>query len=161
MKPKEELRPVERQFDNYSKAVSLLPNKSLLYAAIILTVFGLMLFAWALPFPHLGFLGQYNGYVNWASFLIAGLIYYYLRLSPTVSYLLLFILFAFSYIIIQLEQRLTAGGLLLTGLGVLVVGLAGQLAIYSKLNDVPTFRMIVQAPLWLMVSTLKKLKLRY
>ncbi|WP_342645941.1 hypothetical protein [Mucilaginibacter sp. CSA2-8R] len=161
MKPKEELRPVERQFENYSKTVSTLPNTALLYAAVILTLFGLMLFAWALPFPHLGFLGKYNGYVNWASFLIAGLIYYYLRLSPTVSYLLLFILFAFSYIIIQLEQRFTGSGLLLTGLGVLLVGLAGQRVIYKKLSNVPVFTMMINAPLWLMVSLLRKLKVRY
>jgi hypothetical protein len=161
MKPKAELRPVERQFENYNKTVSTLPNPALLYAAVVFTLFGLMLFAWAISFPHLGFLGRYNGYVNWASFLIAALIYYYLRLSPTVSYLLLFILFAFSYLIIQLEQRLTGGGLLLTGLGILLTGLAGQVIIYQKLKNVPVFTMIMQAPLWLMVSILRKLKLRY
>lgn len=161
MKPKQELRPVESQFDIYNKTVSTLPGTALLYAAVILTLFGLMLFAWALPFPHLNFLGKYNGYVNWASFLIAALIYYYLRLSPTVSYLLLFILFAFSYLIIQLEQQLSAGGLLLTGFVVLLAGLAGQIAVYRKLSNVSTFKMLIQAPLWLIVSALRKLNLRY
>lgn len=161
MKPKAELRPVEHEFENYSKAISKLPGNTLLYIAIVLTLFGIMLFAWALPFPHIGFLGSYNGYVNWASFLIAGGIYYYLRLSPTVSYLLLFILFAFSYIIIQLEQHLTGTGLLLTGLGVTLAGLAGQVIVYKKLNNTALFKMIIQAPLWLMISILRKLKLRY
>ncbi len=161
MKPKAELRPVEREFENYNKAKSPLSNTTLLYVAIVLTLFGLMLFAWALPFPHLGFLGKYNGYVNWASFLIAGGIYYYLRLSPTVSYLLLFILFAFSYIIIQLEQRLTGTGMLLTGLGILLAGLVGQMFVYRRLNNLPVFKMMMNAPLWLMVSILKKMNLRY
>jgi hypothetical protein len=161
MKPKQELRPIESQFENYNKTVSTLPGTALLYAAVILTLFGVMLFAWALPFPHLSFLGRYNGYVNWASFLIAALIYYYLRLSPTVSYLLLFILFAFSYLIIQLEQQLSAGGLLLTSFVALLAGLAGQFLIFKNAGNVSVFKLIMQGPLWLMVSILRKLKLRY
>lgn len=161
MKPKAELRPVEREFENYNKSINPVSNNALLYAAVILTLFGMMLFAWALPFPRIGFLGKYNGYVNWASFLIAAGIYYYLRLSPTVSYLLLFILFAFSYIIIQLEQRLTGTGLLITGLGILLAGLAGQMFVYRRLNNLPVFKMMMNAPLWLMISILKKMNLRY
>jgi len=61
--------------------------------------------SWALPFPHLSFLGQYNSYFNWASFVIAISIYYYSNLSPLLSYLMLFLALVFTYLISVIEKQ--------------------------------------------------------
>lgn len=161
MPPKIEQRPVDRYFEEVDQAY----HKSAAVAAlfVLLMMFGLITFVWALPFPHLAFLGKYNGYLNWASFLIAGLIYYLLRLSPMVSYLMLFMLFGFSYGIIQLEGWQKAGGpaLWVVGFGVLVFGVAVQLFAIkaSKINKGVNF--LFKTPVWLLVLLLKKIGFKY
>ncbi|MVN90096.1 hypothetical protein [Mucilaginibacter aquatilis] len=164
MPPKAELRPVDKHFDEYSLVQKqfMLPVPVLCFA-IVLTLFGLVTFIWALPFPYISFLGRYNGYINWASFLIAFSIYYLLRLSPLVSYVMLFMLFAFSYGIIQLEGWQKAGGpeLWLVGLVALIVGLALQLLTYRSFNFNRRLRLLMLAPLWLIVSIIKKLNFKH
>ncbi|RYY06864.1 MAG: hypothetical protein EOP43_05000 [Sphingobacteriaceae bacterium] len=61
--------------------------------------------SWALPFPHFGFLGKYNSYFNWASFVIAISIYYYSTLSPLLSYMMLFLALIFTYLISLIEKQ--------------------------------------------------------
>ncbi len=55
-------------------------------------------------------MGAYNGYFNWASFAIAIAVYYYLRISPMISYAILFLLLGFSYLIMSLLSWQTLGG---------------------------------------------------
>jgi hypothetical protein len=163
MNPKTEQRPVERDYEQYDQVYQRTPNSFILYIAIPLMLFGLLCFVWALPFPHLAFLGRYNGYVNWASFLIAGLIYHYLKLSPIVSYLILFMFFGFSYGIIQLEQWQKAGGpsLWLTGIVILLAGIVGQIVLLKVANANRVLHLVPKSATWLCVSILKKAKLKY
>ncbi|MBS7566430.1 hypothetical protein KHS38_18620 [Mucilaginibacter sp. Bleaf8] len=170
MKPKKqepEKRPIDQYYETYNQLARQVRYPALLYTGIVLLLFGLVSFVWAIPFPHLAFLGKYNGFVNWASFLIAIIIYYYLRLSPPVSYLMLFMLFGFSYIIIQLEKWQKIGGMPLWSVGVIAIGIG--IAVYvsvirssrianQTLLSVKTF---IIAPLWILTSVLRKLKVRY
>ena len=80
------------------------------FVCIPLGMFSLLGLAWSIPFPYLEFLGRYNGYVNWASFLIAFGIYYYYRLSPVFSYMMLLLVFAMSMIVVQFEKWELLGG---------------------------------------------------
>jgi hypothetical protein len=163
MKPTAEQRPVDLHFEEYNAVYQRMPLKPVAYLSIVLLLFGLMAVIWALPFPELSFLGKYKGYINWASFLIAAGIYYYLRLSPLVSYLLLLLLLAFSYIIIVLEQWQKQGGspLLAVGAIVLFMGLLGQLLVLNQAKAQKTWRLMALAPGWSAVNFFRKLKLKY
>ena len=158
-----EQRPVDKYYDEYNTVYQHVALKPSAYISVLLMMFGLLAVVWAIPFPEIGFLGKYRGYINWASFLIALGIYYYLRLSPLVSYLLLLVLFAFSYAIIALEQWQKQGGapLLAAGAITLLAGLLGQLLILNQAKAVKTWRLIALAPGWAAVSLFKTLRLKY
>lgn len=163
MKPNAAPSPAEKHYQEYNQVYKQAPNKVLVYISVIFMLFGLLALSWALPFPHLGFLGKYSGYINWASFLIALLIYLYLRLSPMVSYLMLFMLFGFSYGIIQLEQWQKAGGpsLLAISAVIFALGLAGQILILKAAKVVQVAPMLFKSTVWFLVSILKGIRVRY
>ena len=64
-------RPVDIYFDKYAESHQNPTNKLIHWVCVPLIVFSLLGLVWAIPFPYIKFLGQYNGFVNWASFLIA------------------------------------------------------------------------------------------
>ncbi|GAA4331229.1 DUF962 domain-containing protein [Mucilaginibacter gynuensis] len=103
-------RPIDKEFAAYSASHQSPANNIIHWICIPLFFLGLFGLLWSIPFPHIKILGKYNGFFNWASFLIALSIYYYYKLSPVLSYFILFTLFGFSYVIIQLEQLQKAGG---------------------------------------------------
>src|SRR5690606_7015668 len=72
--------------------------------SIILLFFGIMGLIWMIPFPELDFLVSLNmqNFLNWGSFYIAIVIYFYLRLAPTLSYAVLFTIGVMSFLIVQL-----------------------------------------------------------
>ena len=159
-----EPRAVDHNFEEYNQVYIQASKPVSLYVAVLLTMFGLMALTWAIPFPHIAFLGRYNGYLNWASFLIAGIIYYHLKLSPMVSYAILFLLFGFSYGIIQLEQWEKAGGphLWLLSLIILLIGLAGQIVAFkASATRNNYFKLLTQSSTWLLVTLLKIIKIKY
>lgn len=82
-------RPVDVLFDKYAESHQDHTNKLIHWICVPLIVFSLLGLVWAIPFPHLEFLGKYNGFLNWASFLIAFSLYYYFILSPALSFLML------------------------------------------------------------------------
>src|SRR5882757_10768810 len=94
------VRPVDVYFAKYAESHQNKTNEAIHFICIPLIVFSLLGLVWSIPFPSLNFLGTYNGVFNWASFLIAFSVYYYLKLSPILSYLMLFVLFGFCYAII-------------------------------------------------------------
>lgn len=163
MKPLMEQRPVDRNFEEYDQVYRNSKNSYILLIAVPLMMFGVMALIWAIPFPHIAFLGKYNGYLNWASFLIAALIYYHLRLSPMVSYLLLFMLFGFSYGIIQFEQAEKAGGmqLWLAGLVLATFGIGLQISIFNTAKATGAFNLLKNSSTWFLVTVLKAIKLKY
>lgn len=124
---------------------------------------GLLGILWAIPFPHLNWLGQYNGYINWASFFIALAAYYYYRLSPVVCYLIIILLFACSYIITCLQGWEHAGGFslqlissLLVGVSLLMVVLINK-RMLGKITVWSAFTNWLFAPAWCCSLLLKGL----
>src|SRR6478672_5049809 len=104
MQPSESsTRKVDILFQQYSQSHQHLINKYIQWVCIPLFVFSIMGLVTAIPFPHLDFLGRYNTYISWFSFLLAIMIYLYLKLSPVLSYFMLLITGVLYYFIIQLE----------------------------------------------------------
>lgn len=160
--PQIEKRPVDLVLDEYNSFHTHPTNRVINYFCIPLVSFGILAFVWSIPFPQLGFLGEYKGFINWASFLVAFVIYYYLRLSPMLSYLILFCLGGFSYLIVFLETNFVLAQI---GLILFVLGNIGQLIGYKKEGRRPVFaqdfKFMLIGPMWLFSLILKKFKIRY
>jgi uncharacterized membrane protein YGL010W len=160
-------RKIDVYFDRLDASHQNPTNRLLHWFFVPVMVLGLLGMAWALPFPHIGFIGKYSGFFNWASFVIAFAMYYYLKLSPLLSYFALFLLFGLSYGVMQLELYEKAGGppLALVSVIVLFAGLAGQY-IGGKIEDKEQSfnddtKLLAITPLWVLYSLTKKFGLRY
>jgi uncharacterized membrane protein YGL010W len=70
-------------------------NQVIHYICVPLLMFSIFGLLWAIPFPYFKFLGTYNGY---------------LRISPLISYTMLFVLLGFSYVIMTLLSWQATGG---------------------------------------------------
>ncbi|MFD0750737.1 DUF962 domain-containing protein [Mucilaginibacter calamicampi] len=160
--PPIEKRPVDAQLDEYASFHTNPTNRVINYICIPLVTFGILAFVWSIPFPKLEFLGKNQTFINWASFVVAFTLYYYLRLSPMLSYIMLFFLGVFSYIIVSLEQHLVLAQI---GLLLFVIGNLGQLIGYKKEGRKPAFaqdfKFMLIGPMWLFSLILKKFKIRY
>jgi uncharacterized membrane protein YGL010W len=161
------LRPVDVYFNKYAESHQNPTNKAIHWICVPLIVFSLLGLVWAIPFPRISFLGQFNNYFNWASFLIAFAIYYYYKLSPVLSYIMLLVVFAFSYGIIELDTIQKAGGpaLWLVCLVIFVVSWIGQFIGHKIEGKKPSFlddiKFLLIGPIWLLHFILKKLNMKY
>jgi uncharacterized membrane protein YGL010W len=162
-----EKRPVDIYFDKYAESHQNPTNKLIHWICVPLIVFSLFGLIWAIPFPYIKFLGRYNGFLNWASFLIAFSCYYYYKLSPVLSYLMLIVLFAFSYIIIELATLQKTGGPALWQicLAIFVLSWIGQFIGHKIEGKKPSFlddiKFLLIGPIWLLHFILKKFSIRY
>ena len=163
----EQRSEVDVLFDKYAESHQNPSNEIIHWICVPLIVFSLLGLVWAIPFPHIGFLGRYNGYLNWASFLIAFSVYYYLKLSPELSYLMLFLIFGMSMIIVQLEKWEASGGpaLWLVCLVIFVIAWIGQFIGHKIEGKKPSFlddvKFLLIGPIWLLHFICKKVGLRY
>ena len=160
-------RPVDIYFNKYAENHQNPTNKLIHWIGVPLMVFGLFGLVWAIPFPYIKFLGQYNGFINWASFLLAFIVYYYYKLSPTLSYGMLLVLFAFSYGVIELYKVQKAGGpavwlvcgvILTTSL---IVEFIGNKIEGKKSSVTDRLKFFLIGPLWLLHLILKRFSVRY
>ena len=164
---KPEQRKIDVYFNRLDASHQNPTNRLLHWFFVPLMVLGLLGMAWALPFPHISVIGKYNGYFNWASFVIAFAMYYYLKLSPLLSYFALFLFFGLSYGIMQLELYEKAGGVELSviSVAILLVSLAGQYiggkieGKEASFNDDTKLAHIT--PLWVMYKLTQRFGLRY
>jgi len=120
-------------FDQYSENYQTVSQKIIQWLCMLLIIFGLLGLAWGIPFPYLKFLGSYNGFFNWASFLIAIAVYYYYKKFPGLSFGVFFILFALSYGAMEIDTLHKAGGPALWVIGLIVFVIAAVLQ-YSTLK---------------------------
>ncbi|MEJ2904198.1 Mpo1-like protein [Pedobacter panaciterrae] len=163
----EQRSEVDVLFDKYAESHQNPSNEIIHWICVPLIVFSLLGLVWAIPFPHIGFLGRYNGYLNWASFLIAFSVYYYLKLSPVLSYLMLLLIFGMSMIIVQLEKWEASGGpaLWLVCLVIFVIAWIGQFIGHKIEGKKPSFlddvKFLLIGPIWLLHFICKKVGLRY
>lgn len=160
-------RPLDIDFAKYDEYHTHPVNRIINYICIPVISFSILGFVWSLPFPHLGFLGAYNGVFNWASFLIAFSIYYYYRASPLLSYLMLLVLFGFAYGVTLLEARQKTGGMVLPQICIVlfVVGNILQLIGYKLEGKKPMlffdFKFLLIGPLWLLSLVLRRFNIKY
>lgn len=160
-------KQVDVYFDKYAESHQNKTNELIHWICVPLIVFSLLGLIWAIPFPYIKFLGQYNGFLNWASFLIAFSIFYYFKLSPILSYFMLLIIFAFSYGITELYQWQLAGGpaLWLVCLGIFVIAWAGQFIGHKVEGKKPSFiddlKFLLIGPIWLLHFVLNRFSIRY
>ncbi|WPU99853.1 Mpo1-like protein [Mucilaginibacter sp. cycad4] len=159
-------RPIDRYFREYAEAHQDKVNQIVHYICIPTLAFSVFGLIWSIPFPHLAFLGIYNGYFNWASFVIAIAIYFYLKLSPIISYFILFILLGFSYGIMELVAWQQAGGpamwslcisIFIPSLSAVLIGNSRE-PLYAK-NGL-NIRSLVVAPAYLLNQLLNKLRIK-
>ncbi|MGV3706215.1 MAG: hypothetical protein ACO1NU_12635 [Arcticibacter sp.] len=154
--------PISRIINRFSESHTTSVNKLIHYITIPLVSFSILAIVWAIPFPYLGFLGKYNGFVNWASFLIAGTVYYYYRMSPFLTYGILLLVFAYSAMIVSLEKFHLQGGpeLHIIPMAILLPALLAQVAGHRSERSTPdaasSFRSLLDGPLWLMNILFRK-----
>ena len=161
-------RKVDVYFDKYSESHQNHTNEIIHWICVPLIVFSLFGLIWAIPFPYLDFLGRYNGYVNFASFLIAFAIYYYYKLSPVLSYLMLLLMMFFSAGIVSLEKMHNNEGwpqMWQVCLGIFVLSWIGQFIGHKIEGKKPSFfddlRFLLIGPIWLLHFLLKKAGIKY
>lgn len=160
-------RPVAVYFDKYAESHQHPTNKLIHWICVPLIMFSILGLVWAIPFPHLAFLGTFNGFLNWASFLIAFSLYYYYRLSPVLFYGMVLVVFTFSFFVVQLEYWEKNGGpALWQSCGLLfVLSWIGQFIGHKIEGKKPSFlddiRFLLIGPIWLLHAVFKKLGIPY
>lgn len=160
-------REVDVLFDKYAESHQNTSNEIIHWICVPLIVFSIIGLVWSIPFPQLDFLGKYNGFINWASFLIAFSGYYYYRLSPVLLYLMILVIFAMASVIIRLEKWEAAGGpaVWLVCAVVFVVSWIGQFIGHKIEGKKPSFlddiKFLLIGPIWLLHFICKKIGLRY
>jgi uncharacterized membrane protein YGL010W len=161
-------RLVDVYFDKYSESHQNHTNEIIHWICVPSIVFSLFGLIWAIPFPHIEILGKYNGYVNWASFLIAFSIYYYYKLSPVLSYFMLLLIMFFSAGIVTLEKMHNTAGwpqMWEVCLGIFVLAWIGQFIGHKIEGKKPSFlddlKFLLIGPIWLLHFVLKKAKIKY
>ncbi|MFB5946255.1 Mpo1 family 2-hydroxy fatty acid dioxygenase [Albibacterium profundi] len=158
---------LERLFAEYEHSHRNSTNVLIHWICVPLIVFSILGLVWMIPFPHISWLGSMNGFVNWASFLIAFVIYYYLKLSPTLSYGMLFVIGFYSYFIVQLEYWEAAGGWPVWAVCALIFVLSwiGQFVGHKIEGRKPSFlidlKFLLIGPIWLLSKLYRKLKIPY
>jgi uncharacterized membrane protein YGL010W len=160
-------RDIDVLLDQYGESHQNSVNKMIHWICVPLILFSLLGLLWAVPFPHLNFLGKYNGFLNWASFLIAFSGYYYYRLSPVLSYMMILIVFAMSLLVVQLEKWEIGGGpaLWLVCAVIFAVAWVGQFIGHRIEGKKPSFlqdvKFLLIGPIWLLHFICVKTGIRY
>ncbi|MBD3748135.1 MAG: DUF962 domain-containing protein [Sphingobacteriales bacterium] len=163
----EEKRQIDILFDKYAESHQNSINKTIHWICVPLIVFSIIGLVSAIPFPHIAFLGKYNMYINWFSIVMAVTIYYYLKLSPLLSYFMLFFFGICYYFVVQLEHLEKGGGPALWQVSLLIFVLAwiGQFIGHKIEGKKPSFlddlKFLLIGPLWLLHFIAKKLKIKY
>ena len=163
------LRRVDRYFAEF-EAMSQHPgNRALQYLFIPLFSFGLLGLIWMIPFPEIAFLKKhgYHIFLNWGSFFIAFVVYYYLRLAPTLSYAVLFSIGIMSFLIVQLEYVERDGGPAVwqvCGLFMVLPFLILWLGSRAESRPVSLrgfLKMLLHGPIWLWHFVFRKLRIPF
>jgi len=160
-------REVDVLFDKYAESHQHPSNELIHWICVPLIVFSLLGLIWAIPFPYLGFLGKYNGFVNWASFVIAFSGYYYYRLSPVLSYMMILLVFVMALFIVLLEKWAFAGGpaVWLVCAVIFVLAWIGQFIGHKIEGKKPSFledvKFLLIGPIWLLHFLCLKTGLKY
>ncbi len=158
---------VEFYFDKFAAAHQNPATKVIYIIFIPLLLLSLFGIAWVIPFPYIKFLGQYNQDFNWSSFLLAAMVYYYLRLSPVLAYVMLFILLIYFYLITTFLQVQKGGteNLALVSLAIYTIScivlFIGYVKEGKKLSWEYRVKNMLIAPVFLLHLVLRRFKVKY
>lgn len=167
MNSKTEKRPVDVLFDKYAESHQNHTNKTIHWICVPLIVFSLLGLVWQIPFPRLAFLGKYVDFFNWASFLIAFAMYYYFTLTPILFFLMIWIISAMSYGIVQIELAFGLASLTayLIYFSIFILAWVGQFIGHKIEGKKPSFlddvKFLLIGPIWLLHFICKKVGLKY
>lgn len=167
LKAEEPKREVDVLFDKYAESHQHPSNEVIHWICVPLIVFSLLGLVWAIPFPRFAFLGKYVDYLNWASFLIAFAVYYYYRLSPVLSFMMLILICLMSFGIVSIEQWANNGGpaMWLSFVLIFVLAWIGQFIGHKIEGKKPSFlddvKFLLIGPIWLLHFICKKTGIRY
>lgn len=162
-------RPVDTYFEELDANFQDPTNRMIQIIFLPLLFFGLMGCIWMIPFPQFEFLVKLNWhtFLNWGSFFIAVVIYFYLKLSATLSYAILFSIGAMSYFIVQLEYVQKNGGpaviwvclaIALLALAALYVGKGKE---KKAISGKQFLQFLLIGPIWLWHFVFQKFNIRY
>jgi uncharacterized membrane protein YGL010W len=162
-------RPVDRYLAQYTADHQDPVNRVVQGICIPVMLFAVLGLIWMIPFPEIGFLKRhgYDTFLNWASFAIAALVYYYLRLSATLSYAVLLSIGVSSFFIVRLEYWEAAGGpaVWLVCFVLFLISLAGRLIGYRREKrrspEQGYFLSLLIGPLWLWRTVFERWKIPY
>ncbi|MBP3943774.1 hypothetical protein J5U18_09385 [Sphingobacteriaceae bacterium WQ 2009] len=162
-------RKVDELFARLSANYTDPINRRIQIIFLPLFFFGLLGVIWLIPFPQFAFLERlgWHTFLNWASFFIALVIYLYLKLSPSLSYVVLFCIGIMSYFIVSLEMAVKTGGpnLWLVFGSVLIISfialLIGKNREPRKLAPHDFFQLLTVGPIWLWHFVIKRFKIKY
>lgn len=160
-------RPVDRYF--YELDQTFVYGKPGLYALLLtLAFFGVMGLIWMIPFPQFDLLVRMNAhtFLNWGSFYIAIIVYCYLKLAPTLSYIVLLIIGVMSFFIVQLEYVERDGGptvvLVCTLIAAIsLLGLWLMAKREKKVDGKDFLKFLAIGPIWLISKVFAKLNWKY
>ena len=158
---------VEFYFGKYAEAHQSPVNKFIQVVFIPLMLFGLFGLLWAIPFPYIKFLGKYNNDFNWSSFFLAAIVYYYIKQSPALAYVVLLVLLIYSFLVTQLAQWQKQGGPALWAVcgGIFVLSAVTLYMGYKKegkkLSFEYRYKNILIAPLFLVRLMFRRFSIRY
>jgi len=162
--PKRDIELLLEEYGTYHQHPS---NRLINWVCIPLITFSIVGLAWSIPFPYLAFLGKYNGFLNWASFLIAFSGYYYYRLSPILSYMAILLIFVLALMVVQLEKWQMTGGPAIWPVCAVVflLAAAGQFIAQKiegrKVPFLLAVKSLLIGPIWLLHFICVKMGLRY
>jgi uncharacterized membrane protein YGL010W len=160
-------KQVDVYFDKYAESHQNPKNELIHWICVPLIVFSLVGLIWSIPFPYISFLGELNGYVSWAWFLIAFAVYYYFKLSPVLAGFMLLLILIFIYAIIALLNWQHSGGPMLWQSCAVIFFLSwvGQFIGHKIEGKKPSFfddiKFLLIGPIWLMHFVLMRLGIKY
>lgn len=159
-------RPVDRHFHELDQTFT--QGKGVYAALLALAFFGVMGLVWMIPFPQFDFLVEMNAhtFLNWGSFYIAVIVYCYLKMAPTLSYIILFCIAIMSFFIVQLEYVERDGGptvvLVCTLIAALsLIGLWLMAKRENKVDGNDFLKLLTIGPIWLWSKVFQRLNWKY
>lgn len=162
-------RKVDVLFERLSANYTDPSNRIIQIIFLPLFFFGLLGVIWLIPFPQFDFLERlgWHTFLNWASFFIALVIYLYLKLSPSLSYVVLFCIGIMSYFIVSLEMAVknTGTNLWFVFLPIMLLSfialLIGKNREPRKLAPHDFFQLLTVGPIWLWHFVIKRFNIKY
>lgn len=139
-------------------------NKAIHWICVPLIMFSILGLCWVLPFPTAL---SYYGTFNWASILMAMVVWYWYQLSPALSYAMILVIAGMCYLVVQLNAFFIGAPVhyWVIYLGIFFLAWIGQFIGHKIEGKKPSFledlRFLLIGPLWLVQFVFTRLKISY